>query len=140
MKIIVIVLVVVASVAFLMIRSWQRMKNTPMPEDSDLIEKINADNFNHKIKKGVVLVDFWAEWCMPCRMMAPILNDVAEEVDGDATIYKLNVDENQQVAAKFGIRGIPTMILFRDGKEVERIVGMKSKEQITLSIEKAKKQ
>ena len=139
MKIIVIVLVIIATVAFMMIRSWHKIKNTPVPEDNELIEKVSADNFDARIKKGVVLVDFWAEWCMPCRMMAPVLNEVAQETEGVASVYKLNVDENQQVAARFGIRGIPTMILFRDGREVERIVGMKPKEYIISAIEKAGK-
>jgi len=70
-------------------------------------------------------------------MMAPILNDVAEATEDKATVYKLNVDEHQQIASKYGIRNIPTMILFRDGKEVERIIGVKQKDYIISSIEKA---
>lgn len=139
MKGLIIALVVVAALAFLFIRAWHKMKNTPVPEDSHLIEQLTEQNFNNKIKKGVVLVDFWAEWCMPCRMMAPVLNDVAETSEGKATVYKLNVDEQRQVAAKYGIRNIPTMILFKDGKEVERIIGMKPKESLISSIDKAQK-
>ncbi len=138
MKILIIALVVVAALAFLLIRAWHKMKNTPVTEDSHLIEQLTEQNFNNKIKKGVVLVDFWAEWCMPCRMMAPILNDVAEATEGKASVYKLNVDEQKQVAARYGIRNIPTMILFKDGREVEKIVGMKSKESLLSSIEKAR--
>ena len=82
------------------------------------------------------MVDLGADKCIPCKMMAPILNEVAEATDGTATIYKLNVDEQQQVAAQYGIRSIPTMILFKDGKEVERIVGVKSKEAVIASINK----
>ncbi|MBE0668111.1 MAG: thioredoxin [Bacteroidales bacterium] len=114
------------------------MKNTPVTEDSHLIEQLTEQNFNNKIKKGVVPVDFLAEWCMSCRMMAPILNDVAEATEGKASVYKLNVDEQKQVAARYGIRNIPTMILFKDGREVEKIVGMKSKESLLSSIEKAR--
>ncbi|HCM58999.1 MAG TPA: thioredoxin [Bacteroidales bacterium] len=114
------------------------MKNAPAVAESELIEHLTAQNFAHKTKNGVVLVDFWADWCMPCKMMAPILNEVAEATDGTATIYKLNVDEQQQVAAQFGIRSIPTMILFKDGKEMERIIGVKSKEAVIASINKAK--
>ena len=139
MKGLIIAIVVVAALAFLAIRAWNKMKNTPVAEDSHLIEQLTEQNFNNKIKKGVVLVDFWADWCMPCRMMAPILNEVAEATEGEASVYKLNVDEYQQVAAKFGIRNIPTMILFKDGKEFERLVGMKTKESLLSSIEKAKK-
>ena len=128
MKGLIIAIVVVAAVAFLFIRAWHKMKNTPVVEDSHLIEQLTEQNFNNKIKKGVVMVDFWADWCMPCKMMAPILNEVAEAADGEAVIYKLNVDEQRQVAASYGIRNIPTIIVFRDGKEVERLVGMKTKE------------
>jgi len=139
MKGLIIAIVVVAALAFLVIRAWHKMKNAPVAEDSQLIEHLTEQNFNNKIKKGVVLVDFWADWCMPCKMMAPILNDVAESAEGEASVFKLNVDEYQQVAAKYGIRNIPTMILFKDGKEFERLVGMKTKESLLSSIEKAKK-
>lgn len=138
MKGLIIAIVVVAALAFLAIRAWNKMKNTPVAEDSHLIEQLTEQNFNNKIKKGVVLVDFWADWCMPCRMMAPILNEVAEASEGKATVYKLNVDEYQQVAAQYGIRNIPTMILFKDGKEFERLVGMKTKESLMSSLDKAK--
>ena len=138
MKGLIIALVVMAVVAILLIRSYNKMKNAPAVADSELIEHLTAQNFAHKTKKGVVLVDFWADWCMPCKMMAPILNEVAVATEGTATIYKLNVDEQPQVAAQYGIRNIPTMILFRDGKEVERIIGVKSKEAVIASINKAK--
>ena len=138
MKGLIIAAVVIAVVVILFMRSYNKMKNTPAVADSDLIEHLTAQNFAHKTKKGVVLVDFWADWCMPCKMMAPVLNDVAEATEGTATIYKLNVDEQQQVAAQYGIRSIPTMILFKDGKEVERIIGVKSKEAVIASINKAK--
>ncbi len=138
MKGLIIALVVIAVVAILLVRSYNKMKNAPAVADSELIEHLTAQNFTHKTKTGVVLVDFWADWCMPCKMMAPILNEVAEATEGSATIYKLNVDEQQQVAAQYGIRSIPTMILFKDGKEVERIIGVKSKEAVIASINKAR--
>lgn len=138
MKGLIIALVVIAVVAILFIRSYSKMKNAPAVAESELIEHLTAQNFAHKTKSGVVLVDFWADWCMPCKMMAPILNEVAEATDGTATVYKLNVDEQQQVASQYGIRNIPTMILFKDGKEVERIIGVKSKEAVISSINKAK--
>src|SRR5690606_2759677 len=136
MKGLIIALVVIAVVAILLVRSYNKMKNAPAVADSELIEHLTAQNFAHKTKNGGVLVDFWADWCMPCKMMAPILNEVAVATDGTATIHKLNVDEQQQVAAQYGIRSIPTMILFKDGKEVERIVGVKSKEAVIASIKK----
>ena len=137
MKGLIIAAVVIAVLAVLVIRSYNKMKNAPAVEDNALIEHLTAQNFAHKTKNGVVLVDFWADWCMPCKMMAPILNDVAVATEDKATIYKLNVDEQQQVAAKYGIRNIPTMILFKNGKEVERIIGVKPKDYIVSSIQKA---
>lgn len=81
--------------------------------------------------KGVpVLVDFWAAWCGPCRMVAPVLDQLAEESAGRYRIAKLNVDENQQTAAQFGIQSIPTMLIFKDGKLVDRLVGAQPKQAI----------
>lgn len=139
MKVLIIAVAVVAVLAIMVIRSYNKMKNAPAVEDSGLIEHLTAQNFAHKTKSGVVLVDFWADWCMPCKMMAPILNDVAEESGKKATVYKLNVDEQQQVAAKYGIRNIPTLILYKDGREVERIIGVKQKDYILSRIREAQK-
>jgi thioredoxin 1 len=77
-----------------------------------------------------VLVDFWAEWCGPCRMIAPSVEAVAEEYEGKAGFYKMNVDENMNVPQRYGIRGIPTLILFKGGQEQERIVGAVSRDAI----------
>ena len=82
-----------------------------------------------------VLVDFWAEWCGPCRMVAPVLEQIAAEQTGKLKIVKLNVDENQQTPMQFGVTGIPTMILFKDGQMVERIVGFMPKPQLLKRIE-----
>ena len=78
-----------------------------------------------------VLVDFWAEWCGPCRMIAPALDEIASELDGKITIAKLNIDENPQTPPKFGIRGIPTLILFKNGTVEAQKVGALSKSQLT---------
>jgi len=83
-----------------------------------------------------VLVDFWAEWCGPCRMIAPTVEAIAEEYQGKAGVYKMNVDENMNVPQQYGIRGIPTLILFKSGQEQERIVGAVTREAITRVIEK----
>jgi thioredoxin 1 len=77
-----------------------------------------------------VLVDFWAEWCGPCRMIAPSVEAVAEEFEGRASFYKMNVDENMNVPQQYGIRGIPTLILFKGGQEQERIIGAVSRDAI----------
>lgn len=83
-----------------------------------------------------VLVDFWAEWCGPCRMIAPTVEAVAEEFSGKAGVFKMNVDENMNIPQQFGIRGIPTLILFKGGQEQERIVGAVTREAITKVIDK----
>jgi thioredoxin len=83
-----------------------------------------------------VLVDFWAEWCGPCRMIAPSVEAIAEDYEGKASVYKMNVDENMNVPQRYGIRGIPTLIVFKDGEEKERIVGAVSREAIANVIEK----
>jgi len=104
----------------------RRMKKIQVPS-SEKIVNLNEANFEHQIKRGVTLVDFWATWCMPCKIMVPALNDVAEELDGKVKIAKVDVDKNQSLSAKFKVRSIPTLILFKDGKEINRFVGVKDK-------------
>ncbi len=84
-----------------------------------------------------VLVDYWAAWCGPCKMIAPMLEEIATEYAGKVTIAKLNVDENQETAAKFGIRGIPTLMLFKDGQVAATKVGALSKSQLTAFLDGA---
>ena len=83
-----------------------------------------------------VLVVFWAEWCAPCRMLGPTIDAIAEQFSGSAGVVKVNVDDNTSTAQRYGIKGIPTLILFSAGKEVERVVGATSKESISRMIEK----
>ena len=80
--------------------------------------------------KEPVLVDFWAPWCGPCRAMSPAVEAAAQKLAGEARVYKVNVDDNPSVTPRFSIRGIPTLILFKDGRETNRLVGLSSKEQI----------
>ena len=80
--------------------------------------------------KGLVLVDFWAEWCGPCRQLGPILEAIDEEMNGAVTIYKMNVDDSPETASQFGIRSIPTILFFRDGKLVDKNVGSISKSNL----------
>lgn len=84
-----------------------------------------------------VLVDFWAEWCGPCRTLAPTVEAVAEQYAGAAHVAKLNVDDNPSITQRYGIQGIPTLIVFKDGEEKERIIGASSKENISRMIDKA---
>lgn len=89
-------------------------------------------NFDEEVlkQKGVVLVDFWAEWCGPCRMLGPIVEEVAKDFDGKAKIGKLNVDENQETSVKYNVMSIPTVIIFKDGKVAETMVGIQPKESL----------
>jgi thioredoxin 1 len=77
-----------------------------------------------------ILVDFWAPWCGPCRAMSPAVEAAAQKLAGNAKVYKINVDDNPEVSPRFNIKGIPTLILFKDGQEANRLVGLSSKEQI----------
>ena len=100
---------------------------------SSAINHVTDDSFDPEVLKSEVpvLVDYWAEWCGPCKSIAPILEDVAKEYDGRLKIAKINVDENQLVPAKFGIRGIPTLMLFKNGNVEATRIGALSKSQLT---------
>ena len=99
---------------------------------SELTKAVTDESFKHDVVEasGPVLVDFWAEWCGPCRMVAPILDEIAQEYAGRLTVAKVNIDDNPMTPAEFDVRGIPTMILFKDGKPVERVVGARPRGQL----------
>ncbi|SHO81607.1 Thioredoxin [hydrothermal vent metagenome] len=90
--------------------------------------ELTNENFEATIKEGVSLVDFWAPWCGPCRMIAPVIEELAEDFDGKANICKVNTDEQQEIAGKYGIRSIPTILFFKDGEMVDQMVGAASKD------------
>jgi len=104
---------------------------------SDLIKHVTDASFDVDVLKaeGAVLVDYWAEWCGPCKMIAPILDEIVKEYDGRIRIAKLNIDENQATPPKYGIRGIPTLMLFKNGNVEATKVGALSKSQLTAFID-----
>ena len=93
------------------------------------VQKLNQNNFNNAIANGMALVDFYADWCGPCRMVSPIVDEIAEE-RSDITVGKVNVDDENALAMKYGVMSIPTLIVFKDGQEKTRIVGARPKAAI----------
>lgn len=118
--------------------NFRKIKNMPMVADHKKIKLLNDQNFHQQIKSGVILVDFWASWCAPCKMMAPVLNEVSDSLTGNKSVGKVNVEVARAVSSKYNIRSIPTLILFRDGKEISRYVGIKSKEFLIKEINAVK--
>ena len=100
--------------------------------------EINEANFETEVLQSTqpVLVDFWAEWCGPCKMIAPVLDELAGEYDGRIKIGKVNIDEDQALASQYGVRAIPTLLIFKDGQVAEQIVGMRSKRDLKTSLDK----
>jgi thioredoxin 1 len=103
---------------------------------SEKIRTFTDSNFDDETKQGMVLVDFWAEWCGPCRRLEPTVDALAAQYDGRLTVAKLNVDENPNVPGRFMIRGIPTLLLFKDGNLAETVIGLAAKEDLVRMIEK----
>ena len=101
----------------------KRMNRPP----SENIKILDDRNFGQVVGKGVSLVDFWAEWCGPCKVQGPIVDELADEMGEKANICKLDVEKNQNTARKYGIQNIPTMLIFKDGKPVDKLVGVKPK-------------
>ena len=106
---------------------------------SDKVVQLTDDNFEQDVLKAStpVLVDFWASWCAPCKALSPVVDGLAEDYDGKVKIGKLNVDENPATPGQYGVRGIPTLILFKDGKVVDQVVGAVPKNQLEGLIKKA---
>jgi len=101
------------------------------------LKEFSDDTFDNEISHGVTLVDFFAQWCGPCHMQTPILEQLAEELQGKVKIAKLDIDNNQKVTSKFGVTSVPTLILFKDGTEVERVVGLRDADALRALIEAA---
>ena len=103
---------------------------------SDKIKTLGDGDFDAAVKQGVVLVDFWAEWCAPCRRLAPAVDQLAEDYAGRVTVAKVNIDEHPATPAKFNVRGIPTLLLFKDGNLAEQVVGLVAKDDLARMIDK----
>jgi len=132
---IVILAVILVLVGFITYTHF-KVKNAKPVENSKKIITLGNKNFKLALKKQVLLVDFWAPWCGPCKMVAPTLNEIAE-TETDITIGKVNVDHNQDLAKKYKVRNIPTMLIFKNGVEVGRIVGVKTKKAILSEVRSA---
>ena len=98
--------------------------------------EITDANFDDTVKEGVTLIDLWAPWCAPCLIQGPTVEKLAEAYDGRAKVGKLNVDENQQVAAKFGVMSIPTVLVFKDGEAVEQFIGVQSEQTLKSALDR----
>jgi thioredoxin 1 len=105
---------------------------------SPLIVTLTQENFAQQVLQATtpVLVDFWAEWCGPCKMIAPILDELAEEYSGKVTIGKVNIDEHQGLAAEYGVRAIPTLLVFNKGQVAEQVVGARGKRDLKASLDR----
>lgn len=126
-------------VAFLIFRIYKMrhiIGGAGGPESSEHTLQLTDASFKREIKEGVTLVDFWATWCAPCRMQGPIVNELANEMHMHAKIAKLDVDNNKETARKYGIRSIPTILIFKNGEIVKQFVGVKGKIELKKELEK----
>jgi thioredoxin len=103
---------------------------------SEKVKTFTDTDFNSEVKNGVVLVDFWAPWCAPCRRLAPTVDQLAEEYNGRITVAKMNIDENPMTPSRFMVRGIPTLLLFKNGDLKETVVGLAAKDDLVRLIDK----
>jgi len=99
------------------------------------MDELNFKNFDGFVKKGVAIIDFWAEWCGPCKMMEPVFEEVSKSMKGKVSFGKVNIDNNRELAERFQIMSIPTLLVFKDGEQVDRASGVISKEEMTKKIE-----
>jgi thioredoxin 1 len=130
--------IIILVLAGLLLFARAKMKNIPLVEDSSNILILSDKNFQYQTKNKLVLVDFWASWCAPCRMMAPVLNEVAGELKGNTHVGKVNIEHYQSLAQKFQVRNIPTLVLLKNGIEINRFVGIKNKEFLLQQINNVK--
>lgn len=119
------------SFIYLFLKNRKRMNRPP----SENIRELTDQNFHSIIKKGVSLVDFWAAWCGPCRVQGPIVDEIADEMKDKANICKMDIDTHRVIPGKFGIQSIPTLLIFKEGRVVQKFVGVKSKSVLIQAIQ-----
>jgi thioredoxin 1 len=112
------------------------MSSCKSGSSDETIITLTTDNFGNETAKGVVMVDFWATWCMPCKAMAPVIDEIASQTKGKVKVGKVDVDKNGPIANQFGIQAIPTIIIFKDGLPVETLVGIQSKAALVNALSK----
>lgn len=127
------IFILLAVAVFLMRRAALKISKEQQTDSANLII-LTDENFNKTIKSGVTLVDFWAPWCMPCKIQNPVINQVADELNGKAKICKINVDEHKKSATQMKIRNIPNIIIFKDGEAVKQLIGVKPKHTILKTV------
>jgi thioredoxin 1 len=135
--ILIIASVLLAFIGYLYLMA-RKIKKMPEVQPHKKVLNLTASNFKQYTNSGIALVDFWASWCMPCKMMAPVLNELADSVDDKVKICKINIEEQQQLANTFKVKSIPTIVLLRNGKEVDRVVGVKTKDFLLQKIDRLK--
>ncbi len=114
-------------------------KNAPLTENDGAVVAITESTFDEKIKSGLVIVDFFATWCKPCKMESPIIEETGKELAGKSSVYKLDIDKNPSIANRYNVQSIPTIIIFKEGKAVGQFVGLTQKEDILSEVEKFSK-
>ena len=121
----------------LFVLTFTNMTGTKVSKETDeTVTTLNDQNFDKFIQKGVVLVDFWATWCRPCRMQAPIIEEIAKEMGKKFKAGKLDTDQNKQLAQRYNVMYLPTLVIFKDGKLMEQFVGLQQKETLVNAINK----
>jgi thioredoxin 1 len=121
---------VLGFIIYTFIKNRNRMSKPP----SVNVKILTDDNFSSTVKSGVTLVDFWAAWCGPCRVQGPIVDEIADEIGAGAKICKLDIDQHKKIAGQLGIQSIPTILIFKDGKMVQKFVGVKPKPVLVKAI------
>ncbi len=101
------------------------------------VPELTGANFDDTVKEGVTLVDFWAEWCGPCKMISPLIDELASEYDGKAKVGKINIDDEGDLAAKFNVSSIPTLLIMKNGEEANRFIGVTSKSDLAAALDSA---